>query len=59
MYCSEPCRKHEPHRSLVMRVYHASENAADDRGFADFADFDRTTQDEFRNRITGALRREA
>lgn len=56
MYCSEPCRKREPHRSLVMRIYHASEDAAEAQGFADYADFDRTTQGEYRKRVAGAVK---
>lgn len=56
MYCSEVCRKREPHRSLVMRIYHASENAAEARGFTDYADFDGTTLDEYRRRVAGALK---
>lgn len=57
MYCSEACKKHEPHRSLVMRIYHASENAAVEQGFSDYADFDETTQEEYRKRVAGAVKK--
>ena len=59
MYCSDLCRRHDPNHSLVMRVYRASESAAEARGFVDFADFDRTTHGEYRSRIAKAVKDEA
>jgi hypothetical protein len=42
-----------------MRIYRASENAAEARGFEDFADFDRSTHEEYRSRLAAAVKDEA
>jgi hypothetical protein len=59
VYCGDPCRRHDLNHSIVMRVYRASETAAEARGFVAFADFDRTTHDEYRSRIAAAVKDEA
>lgn len=46
LYCSDRCRS-VPERSFVKRMYDASETAAEEAGFADFAEFDAAVRANF------------
>ncbi len=53
LYCSDACRS-DLERSLVKRMYDASEAAAEVAGYADFAEFDSAVRADFAARLRAA-----
>ncbi len=53
LYCSDDCRA-DLERSLVKRMYDASEAAAEVAGYADFSEFDSAVRADFAARLRAA-----
>jgi len=53
LYCSDGCRS-DLERSVVKRMYDASEAAAEQAGYADFSEFEAATRMNFAARLRAA-----